>query len=306
MPLPRIPAASTKILRELCYFNFLNNTQMVLLGISKSEPSLGVHALPPLAPRRDKNGDEHIPRGKRRSDYLCGTYRYANSDPKEKGTKQRYVYYLTPAGLEYAKWKFADEFEEVEVWVPPDQEELSNDFFHRRDYVTAHILLRQWARQSGAELDFFTHYYRGDPAHRGRGRPPSINQVKCDDRRWKTATPDGLLGLTHKGRSRLFVLELHRRTETRKVVEQIYRNFKAMDAINVRFADYPTQNDPFMLSVFSDPGDMPRVKKMVRETRAFDPVLKGLMFASLDELGREFASAWAYADNRTANLFSAG
>jgi len=303
MKLPRVPRASKRILRELCYFHFLNNTQMVLLGLSKSEDSLGVHALPPLAPARNKAGEEIIPRGKSAAGYLCSTYRYANSDPSEPGTKQRYVYYLTPAGLDYARQCYADELEDLDVWVPPDRDELSNEFFHRRDYVTAHIHLRKWARAKEAEIEFFTHDYQGDPAHRGRGRPSSINLVACDDRRWKHAKPDGLLGLTHRGKPRLFVLELHRRTPTKKVVEQLYRNFKATEAINNRFADYPTQNDPFILSVFSKTEDMRPVMNLIRETPAFGSVLEGIFFTSLARLSHDFSTAWAYADNRPVTIF---
>ena len=299
----RIPPASAKVLRELCHFHFLNRPQMVELGISKSVDSLGIHALPPLAPPRDKDGNEHVPKGKKRNSYLCFTYRYANSDPKERGTKQSYVYYLTPAGLDYAQWRFAEELENEDIWIPKERAELSNVFFHRRDYVSTHIYLRQWAKDAGAMIDFFTHDYQGDPSHRGQGRPTSINQVVCNDRRWKTATPDGLLGLTHQGKSRIFSLELHRRTPTTKVVEQIYRNFQSTEGIAATFPGYPTSNDPFMLSVFTEPHIMRASKKAVLEHDAFRLVLKGLLFASLDDLAQDFAQAWTYADNTPAMMF---
>ena len=72
-----LPPAAIRILRALCYYHYLTKPQMVELGLAKSVGGLDNHAMPFLAPKRDKQtGAEIIPKGKRKSAYLCHSLTY--------------------------------------------------------------------------------------------------------------------------------------------------------------------------------------------------------------------------------------
>lgn len=124
-----------------------------------------------------------------------------------------------------------------------------------------------------------------------------------DDYNTYTGTPDGLCGITHNGKSRLFVVEMHRHTETKRVIDQLYRNKRADAAIRAKFPEYETTNDPIVLSIYTKPEIMRAAQKRVATNPSFAPVLKGLFFASLEDLKTGFDDAWRYADNMPATLF---
>lgn len=283
-----LPPAATNILRALCYFHYLTKPQMVELGLAKTVGSLDNHAMPYLAPKRDKQtGKELIPKGQRKSAFLCHSLTYGLRDETDKPGKNHFMYYLTQAGLDRAYWEFEAEFQNNDgdlqthdLWIPSEHEQLSNDYHHRRHYVSAHIAIRQWAARVGAKIDFWQHYYQADPDRpKLHGRPPSVNRVAWDEPGRKFCTPDGLLGITHEGKSRLYVLELHHRTPTKLVVDQLYRNFRAARAIRAKYPDYQTDNDPYVLSVFTDPADLAAVKRQVGANEVFNAVRRGVVFA---------------------------
>lgn len=288
-----LPPAAIKILRALCYFHYLTKPQMVELGLAKSVASLDNHAMPFLAPRRDKTtGKEVLPKGRRKSSFLCQSLTYGLLDNSDKAGKNHYMYYLTQAGLDRAYWEFEDEFENEggdlqakDLWIPAEHDSLSNDYHHRRHYVSAHIAIRQWADKVGATIDFWQHYYQADPKRpKVHGRPPSINRVMWDEQNRKYCTPDGLLGITHEGKSRIYILELHHKTPTKLVVDQLYRDFRASQIIREKFADYPTKNDPFVLSTFVKSDELTATKTRLESNRLFKPVRKGWLSCSLDTL----------------------
>lgn len=289
-----LPPAAVKILRALCSYHYLTKPQMVELGLAKSVASLDNHAMPYLAAKRDKKtGKEVVPKGRRKNSFLCQSLTYGLLDNSDKPGKNHYMYYLTQAGLDRAYWEFESEFQNsvgdlqaYNVWIPAEHDSLSNDYHHRRHYVSAHIAIRQWAEQVGARIDFWQHYYQADPKRpKIHGRPPSVNRVLWDEAGRKYCTPDGLFGITYKGKSRIYILELHHRTPTKLVVEQLYRDFRAARMIREKFSDYLTKSDPYVLSVFTDKADLIPVKKQVDTAAVFEPVRAGLIFAEIPTLG---------------------
>lgn len=302
-----ITPQALEVLKALSYFHFLTNNHLVELGVAKSAHSLNVKAIPSLVPPRDENGNVRTGTGKHRAKYLCNNLRFGGISNKQgkKQIKTAYLHYLTERGRNYLHWACGDEIDpDDDIWVPKPNDTLSNDYFHRCEYVFAHIYLRRWAQQSGAEIDFFNHYYQADDDRpEARGRPPSVNQVTWNPQRNAVATPDGLCGITYKGRSRLFVVEMHRHTDTKRVIDQLYRNMRAGAAIRAKFPEYETANDPFVMSLYTEANIMRAVQKRIRENPTFAPVLKGIVFARLDDLQTDFAAAWRYADNSPVVLF---
>ena len=306
----RISPQALEVLKALSYFHFLTNNHLVELNVAASAHSLNAKALKELVPPRDDNGNVRSGNGRMRSKYLCNNLRFGGikDGSGKKQVKVAYLHYLTERGRKFLYWALNDEIEalgeDFEIWIPKPNDTLSNDYFHRCNYVYAHIYLRRWAQLAGAEIDFFTHYYQANPNRSElRGHPPSINQVIWNPQKNSAATPDGLCGITHNGKSRLFVVEMHRHTETKRVIDQLYRNMRATAAIRAKFPDYPTTNDPFVLSIYTEPTIMAAVRKRISRNPSFAPVLKGLLFASLEDLKSGFADAWKYADGTAVNLF---
>ncbi|MEP1522621.1 hypothetical protein [Ascidiaceihabitans sp.] len=105
-----------------------------------------------------------------------------------------------------------------------------------------------------------------------------------DETGQKFCTPDGLLGITYQGKSRIYVLELHHRTPTKLVVDQLYRNFRAARVIGAKFSDYPTGSDPYVLSVFTNQAELAAVKRRLDGNDVFETVQRGLISCSMTEL----------------------
>ena len=301
----RIPPASLEVLKALSYFHYLTNEQLVELGVANSVHSLNAWAMQSLVPKRDRLGNVALDKGKLKAKYLCNNLRFGGDAERSKQGKQPYIHFMTEAGRNYLYWACEDELLNSEdIWIPKPKDALSNDYFHRIDYVTAHIRFRKWAAQSGAVIDFAHHDYQGDPNRPlERGRPVSINQIVWDERTGKKAKPDGIYGIDYKGKKRLFLVEMHKSTATKQVLEQIGRNFNAAPAINAKFHDYPTPNDPFVLSVHYNHSTLKATKRRALEIPALAPFLPGLMFAHLDDLRDGFAGAWSYADDREVKMF---
>lgn len=173
---------------------------------------------------------------------------------------------------------------------------------HRQHYVDAHIAIRRWAQQVGAEIEFWTHDYQGAPDKPASslGRPPSVNLIKLGDGR--EIRPDGIFGMTLKGESRLFVLELHNRTPTKGIVTQLHRNFLAAELIRSKFLGFQTRRDPFVLSIFTNPKRMIAVKQTIADTKAFNQISRGLIFTSLPEKGGD-PLVWQYLNGTTPSFF---
>jgi hypothetical protein len=233
-----------------------------------------------------------LPKGRRRSSFLCQSLTYGLLDNSDKPGKNHSMYYLTQAGLDRAYWEFEVEFQGEsglqanKLWIPTEHNSLSNDYHHRRHYVSAHIAIRQWVAKVGAKVDFWQHYYQANPKRpKIHGRPPSVNHVLWDQGGDKYCTPDGLLGVTYEGKSRIYILELHHRTPTKLVLDQLYRDFRAAPAIRNKFPSYTVTSDPYLLSAFTDPMDKGAVQKQVDKTPAFAAVRTGLIFADVQTLG---------------------
>ena len=105
------------------------------------------------------------------------------------------------------------------------------------------------------------------------------------------AKPDGLLGLTHNGVSKLYVVELRHRTPTKLVIQQLYRDFRASSAI-LEKTGYQTPFDPFVLSVHIDRAVIETTQRRMAGHPAFQSVLKDLSFAYLPDLVDDFCGAW--------------
>jgi len=101
----------------------------------------------------------------------------------------------------------------------------------------------------------------------------------------------------------MFVLELHNESDTALVVDQLYRNLAASEAILQKFLNYPTRSNPFVLSVHTRSEVMAAVQAQGRSNPVFADVLPGLLFATLDDLQANFATAWKYADGGEVGMF---
>lgn len=294
----RLPKQSLEVLKALSYFHYLTSQQLVDLGIAKSVDSLNNWALAKLLPPPKSKGGTSKP-----SRNYCNSLRYGNTDAAQAGVKLPYMHYMTQRGRDYLQWACEEELAGEDIWIPTPKEVLTNDYFHRQYYVDAHIAIRRWAQQVGAEIDFWTHDYQGDPYRptNSIGRPPSVNAITLEDGR--EIKPDGIFGMTYQGESRLFVLELHNRTPTKRVVNQLYRNFEARTELAQKFVKFTQVKDPYVLSVFVERERMKAAQKFVAKNQAFAPVIRGLMFTDLELLKALPDASWAFAEGGNASLF---
>jgi len=294
----KLPKQSLEVLKALSYFHYLTSQQLVDLGIAKSVDSLNNWALAKLLPPPKAKGGKHRP-----SRYFCNSLRYGNTDATQAGVKLPYMHYMTQRGLDYLKWACEEELTGEKIWIPTPKEVLTNDYFHRQHYVDAHICIRRWAQNVGAEIDFWNHDYQGDRTEpvNSIGRPPSVNSITLSD--GSEIKPDGIFGMTCNGESRLFVLELHNRTPPKGVVAQLHRNFIALETVRAKFLEYSVRNDPIVLSIHSDQTTLTSVRSRIAQNGIFENVKRGLLFALLADLKNCTQSSWTHYDDSQSDLF---
>ena len=129
------------------------------------------------------------------------------------------IHYLTSRGALVLADYLATGVDDIPY--PTGQVQFSRDYFHRIEFIDIHIALRQWAKSAGHGVEFFHSYYNSTGNQRqANSQLIRDTQIKLDN--GETLVPDGnfLLDMAD-GQRRLFTLELHKGTNTARIIEQL-------------------------------------------------------------------------------------
>ena len=210
------------------------------------------------------------------------------------------VHFLTPKGA-----KVLAEYLDIDpekIHYPKGQVQFTRDYFHRIEFIDLHIVIRQWVKVKGYDLDFFHSYYKSQ----GNQRQKNSQLVRDTQVRLEgnTIIPDGNFRLKmENGTSRLFTLELHRGTHTQRIFEQLeaHANIIEQDLLAQKY-DHPNAN--YVLSVYENSGIMESAKKKLMSSPEFADNFKDhYAFNTVENLKKDFSKSWKYADNQDFTLF---
>jgi len=197
------------------------------------------------------------------------------------------VYYLKKKGAEI----LADATQRDNIEYTKHRAKYHNDYFHRIDSVDSHIIIRKWAAQNEIDIDFFRAYYEHRGANHG-GTGERLQALTTVWTNYKRITPDAIFKFTTPdGASRLCVLEISRRMETKRVTEQLARHLEAFedDSFGQAFK-YPHMHR--LLWVFDSKNALERVQERALTLPTLERWQKAIFFKTLDDVKSNFLAGW--------------
>ncbi len=275
-----------KALTALATYQYLNAQQMERLGVGKTAKQVRDYTLYHLKhvnPALVKEQDFGVIAGKGRL-------------PK--------IFYLSEKSLNIVADLMRCSPEEI--IFPRYGVRYQNDYFHRSLFVDFHIYLRQWVDQDEtAELEFFNSYYT---KHKGRGsRTYSINQYSFKPSATlpynhpKTIEPDGLFRFKRGGKSFLCAIELHRKSDSKYITQQLDRHITAIEQ-NILGEAFNQEQPNLVLSVHESASSFESVQKRLLALPDFKPFMPYFHFSVSNALEKDFTH-WVTADGNPSPLF---
>lgn len=267
---------NTAPLKALQIYRYLTARQFAEIGIFKS--------------------DKHA-----RDSYLSRTKRKRNAPIKAvdfgfvagKG-KLAQIHYLTKYGAEILAEE--QDIEIGKIRYPIGIIQFSRDYFHRVEFISLHISLRKYAKEKGHTVDFWHSYFDSKGNQRQRNKQLIRDtQVKLYN---KTIIPDGNFRLEMSdGQSRLFTLELHKGTNTKRIIAQLENHARLIEQ-ELLPEKYNHPYDNYILSVYDHKGTMEAVKRRFLESRLLSEYQEYYSFNTVENIMGNFSIGWHYFNNK--------
>lgn len=180
--------------------------------------------------------------------------------------------------------------------------QFSRDYFHRLEFISLHIALRQWANASRQEVEFFHCYFDSTGSQRrANSQLVRDTQVSLNG---QAVIPDGNFRLAMTdGQKRLFTLELHKGNNTGRILEQLETHAHLIER-ELLPKKYQHPHDNYILSVYDNAGTLEAVKRRFHTSPLLVEYRNYYAFNLADTLQADFANGWHYADGEAFTVFS--
>ena len=272
-----LPAKPTEALMSLSIYRFLTVKQFVRLGIGASEASVRKNILPKLHRSRK-------PLAKKR----------------KLGRTLPDVHYLTEHGARYLSELYKLPIEEFPY--PKGQVQFGEMFArHRFAQVDFHIGFRKWADSRDDVEVLFTDMDFDIIGSRRQGTFTKKTEIRIPNET-TPIVPDGIFGVNIKGEARIYILEVHRKTETKAVTEQLKRYMEVLKTGAVA-EKYRLEISPLICSVHMKYNVLKGVKAALTQTDGFDELRGAYLFNTTNRVREAFGKGWGFADDSIAMPF---
>ena len=264
-----------RVMQALHRYRYLTVEQMLQLGISKNAKSLRDKAL-----------------------FALRHHKYIHSE--KIGSFLPDVHHLTKRGQ--------DVLHDIErigsAAMPAHRKQPFSALFARHRFAQAdfQIGLHQWAEQRGdAEVllelqDFIRH----TPA--GTRYPKSATEMVVPEL-MNTVIADGIFAVElTNGQSAVYLVEIHRATQSKAVSEQLNRYCDVIKSGVVQ-QQFGFSANPIICSIHHQSSVLTSVKTRLNAHAAFAPFRHNFVFHALADLNTNFSGGWHFADNTPANPF---
>ncbi len=272
-----LPAKPTEALMALSIYRFLTVKQFVKLGIGASEASVRKNILPKL--------------------HRC---RKPLAKKRKLGRTLPDVHYLTEHGAKY----LADLYKlPVEEFPYPKGQVQFGEMFarHRFAQVDFHIGYRQWADSRPDVEILFTDMDFDIIGSRRQGTFISKTEIRVPHSN-VPIKPDGMFGIENNGTPLIYALEVHRTTETKRVIAQIKRYIEVLES-GAAASKYGLETSPLICSIHMKANVLNGVKTALLKTPSFDPFKGAFLFNTFDNITNNLTQGWVFADDNSANPF---
>jgi len=285
-PLDSLTPSQQKTLLLLARYRYMTVRQLVECGVAKRPETVRRDVLPRLSKLSGQNlvqAEKYIPLSVSRG-------------------RMSYVYALTAKGAEIAAEILR--CDPSAVRYPIGGIQFVNDHEHREAYIDLCVALDAWvAGHPDRYCRSLTHYFDKDGANR-KGTPlRSVNRLELPGGR-DIVIPDGLALVDTETKRRALVLELHHKTSTKQVAEQLVKHMHAL-AAGVIERSLGHDKSPFILSVATAPGDVALIRKRIATVQGISPFAPVFLFNDLQTIMRDgFAHGWTHVDGKPATIFT--
>lgn len=263
-----------RVMQALNTYRFLTVDHMLRLGISKNAKSL-----------RDKT--------------LFALRHHKCVRSEKIGSFLPDIHHLTKRGIDCLS-----ELEKISIQSPPRKRLPFSPVFaeHRFAQIDYHIGFRKWADLRGdaeilLELQDFN---RCQDSRKGRFVPATELVVPELP---KPVVPDGIFGVAlTSGKVVVYLVEVHRTTQTKAVTEQLTRYFEVIKSgvIQKKFG-HPVH--PVICSIHHQKSVCFGVKMRLAKNPEFACFRGNFVFQKMDNLKSSFSDGWHFADDSAAQPF---
>jgi len=172
---------------------------------------------------------------------------------------------------------------------------------HRFAQVDFHIGFRQWADRrfdtdilfADMDFDIIGSRRQGTFISKTEIRVPHSNiPIK----------PDGIFGIDNNGTPLIYTLEVHRTTETKRVIAQIKRYMEVLET-GAAASKYDLKTSPLIFSVHMKDNVLRGVKSALIKTPSFEAFKSAFLFNTFENITDDLTKGWTFADDRLAKPF---
>ncbi len=284
-PLDALTPSQAQVLVCLARYRYMTARQLVACGVASRVATVRQEVLPRLC----RLAGDNLVQVQKELPFAVGNGRFS------------YVYALTARGAEVV----ADmpRAEPGPVRYPIGGIQYANDFQHREAYVDFCIALDAWiAAGEARHCRILTHYFDKTGANR-RGQPSrSVNRLELP-KAPGVIVPDGLALIDTETKRRALVIEIHHKTDTKRIAEQLIAHMHAL-AAGVVERHLGHDKSPFVLSVATTREAAALVKKRMATVSGIERFAPVFLFNDLQTIMRDgFAAGWTHYDGRPAGVF---
>lgn len=188
-----------------------------------------------------------------------------------------------------------------EIRYPVGKVQFSRDYFHRVEFISLHIALRKYAKRTGQGVDFWHSYFDS------KGNQRQSNKQLIRDTQvtlyHQNIVPDGNFRLDMlDGESRLFTLELHKGTNTKRIIKQLENHVRLVE-LELLPDKYDHPHDNYILSAYDHKGTLEAVKKRFLDNKRLAEYSEYYIFNSVEQVKAGFSEGWHYFNNEPFLIF---
>ncbi len=284
-PIDVLTPSQVKALVLLSRYRYLNVNQMSYCGVGKNARDITNYTLYRLTKRPKDNL------------VFCQSY----FGVSHSFGKMPYIYTLTKNGADRVAELMGVDFDQIRF--PAGKVQYINDYYHRTAYIDFCIEVDKWAAQNeNREVLSMTHYFDKNGANR-LGKPSkSVNRLSLSDE-IGDIEPDGLFYIDTGEKRRAFAVEVHNKTDTKRIVNQLARH---TFAINSGAISKHLNHDKasFVLSVSMTPEQKALVQQRVLTISDFERFNKLFVFSDIETIkAKGFELAFSHANGEFAPIF---
>ncbi|MBX9702533.1 MAG: replication-relaxation family protein [Silvanigrellaceae bacterium] len=212
---------------------------------------------------------------------------YIKAYQVEKYINAENMYYLSERGKEVIlshNKSFSDDIK-LPIGVPL----VVRDFQHRKNFIDIHIALYHYLTEREIYIEKFYAYFDKTGNNRTAHNLEAKTKISLGGDEF--FIPDGVMITDNDRDKNLYLIEMYNGKDTIRTLQQLAKHSKAI-ALGTPAYRFNIHKNPIVLCVFEHQSSKDAVVKRLQANERFTPVSEFFYFASLEDLEKDFGTAW--------------